>query len=65
MSDQKPKLNRRQLLVGMGGAALTLAGSPALPRGKRPDDLHYASLASVGRMLQAKEISPVEVLCYT
>ena len=61
MSDQKPKLNRRQLLVGMGGAALTLAGSPALPRGKWPDDLHYASLASVGRMLQAKEISPVEV----
>ena len=62
MFDPKLNLTRRQLLVAMGGTAVTLGSSPAaMLGGDPPGELHYANLADVARSLQAREISPVEL----
>jgi len=77
--DRETRISRRQVLIGIGGAALLSLQSSCSSKeptpgplastqsGKQPatETLHYSSLRDVARRIQSKEISPVELTTHT
>jgi amidase len=66
--EQGAAMTRRELLVAMaGGVALSSGAAPfgrtGLSTASRPGDgpLHYASLADVARLIETRQLSPVEL----